>query len=98
MEFFALYFLVLMTLVVVMGVIPAWKRRKQTRELQQSIVPGDTVVTMGGIVARVLVREENTLILQLNENSCSQMRVLISAIQGSTQKDMQDAENIAKKK
>jgi preprotein translocase subunit YajC len=86
-EFTLLYFLVLVTLVIVMVVIPSRKKHKQKQEMIKAIAPGDTVVTIGGIVAEVVAREETTFVLRLNENSDSLMRVMISAIQGATQKN-----------
>jgi preprotein translocase subunit YajC len=86
LEFVALYFIVLVLLVVFIIVVPSRKRRIRHQELLKAITPGDTVVTIGGIVATVVAREENTFILRLNEDNNSHMRVLVSAIQGATQR------------
>ena len=88
-----MYFFVLLLAVVFIVVLPSRKRRKQHQELLKAITPGDTVITVGGIVATVVAREESTFVLQLNENSDSHMRVLISAVQGASLKTQEGAQN-----
>jgi len=82
MEFITLYFAVLLVLIVAIGVIPGLRRRKQKKLMLAGLTPGDTVVTSGGVVADVVALEESTVVLQLNENTSSLIRVMKIAIQG----------------
>lgn len=73
-------------LIYLFMVIPGKRKHKKKQEMLKDVAAGDTVITMGGIVARVLEREEDALILELMENQDCCMRVLIYAIQQVTKK------------
>ncbi|MCL2602055.1 MAG: preprotein translocase subunit YajC [Treponema sp.] len=94
MEFITLYFAVLLALIVVIGVIPSLRRRKQRQRMVAGITLGDTVVTTGGIVADVVALEESTLVLQLNENSTSLVRIMKNAVQGVAKKESKEAQKL----
>ena len=86
MEVVVIYFLLIAVMMIIFIVLPGKKRQRQKHEILKTIAPGDTVITIGGIVAAVVAREENTLILQLNENSDSHIRILQEAVQGVSHK------------
>ena len=60
--------------VVVFGVFyfllirPQKKKDKELKEMRDSLAVGDTIVTIGGIIAHVAKVEENAVILEIGPN------------------------------
>lgn len=75
-------------LVVMFGIMylliirPQKKRDKQTTEMRNAIQVGDEIVTIGGIVGRVVVIKEDTLIIETGSDR-SKMRIKRWAIQSN---------------
>lgn len=81
MQIVGLYSLLILALCFVFVVLPGKRKHKKMQAMHKAIRPGDTIITMGGIVATVLEREEDTLVLQLLEDKECYMRVLTYAVQ-----------------
>jgi len=74
-------FLVLMAAAFYFFIIrPQSKRQKEQRELNQSLQPGDKVITIGGIYGRIESVREDSIILKVESGET--IRFLRSAIAG----------------
>ena len=60
--------------------IPNKKKQRKAQELHASIVPGDVVVTIGGIVGRVAERDEDYVTLLIDEEKQVTMKVVLYAV------------------
>lgn len=80
--FFILYFVAIILLLGVFVLLPVRQRARQKRQLLAALTPGDTVITAGGVLARIVKREEDTLIVELFEGSECKMRILTQTVQG----------------
>lgn len=75
-------------LVVMFGIMylliirPQKKRDKQTAEMRNAIQVGDEIITIGGIVGRVVIIKEDTLIIETGSDR-SKMRIKRWAIQSN---------------
>ena len=49
---------------------PQKKREKQVQEMRQAIEVGDEIVTIGGIVGRVVSIKEDTLVVETSAERC----------------------------
>jgi len=81
MNYIIIYALLILMMSFFFIVLPNKKRHKRVQEMHESIRAGDTVITIGGVIATVIELEEDTLILRLLEDKECYMRVLIYAIQ-----------------
>lgn len=93
MQYLIIYALMIAILIYLFMVIPGKKKHKQKQEMLKDVAVGDTVITMGGIIAKVLEREEDTLILELMENSDCRIRVLVYAVQQIARKEAALSDN-----
>lgn len=81
-------FLPIIMLVVMFGIMyfliirPQKKRDKQTADMRNSVQVGDEVVTIGGVVGRVVVIKEDSLIIETGSDR-SKMRIKRWAIQSN---------------
>ena len=74
-------FLVLMAVVFYFFIIrPQSKRQKEQRDFNQSLQPGDRVITIGGIYGRIESIREDSVILKVESGTT--IRLLRSAIAG----------------
>ncbi|MGL5515080.1 MAG: preprotein translocase subunit YajC [Sporomusa sp.] len=80
MQYLIIYALMMALLFYLFMVIPGKRKHNKKQEMLKDVAVGDTVITMGGIVAKVLEREQDTLILELMENRDCRIRVLIYSI------------------
>ena len=72
-------------LVVMIGVFyfllirPENKRKKEAEEMRSAVKTGDKIVTIGGIIGRVVSIKEETLVLETTRD-CTKIRILKSAV------------------
>lgn len=74
---YALGIFILMYLFVV---VPGKKKNKKMRIMHDSIKVGDEIITIGGIIGIVLERNNDEIILKINEHGVT-MRILVYAVQ-----------------
>lgn len=60
--------------------IPNKKKQRKMQELHQSIVPGDVVVTIGGVVGTVKEREEDYVTLIIDQEKDVTLKVVLYAV------------------
>ncbi len=60
--------------------IPNKKKQKKVREFHDSIVPGDVVITIGGVVGTVLRRDGEYVTLLVDEKKEVTIQVVLYAI------------------
>lgn len=60
--------------------IPNKKKNKQMREMHASIAPGDTVVTIGGVVGKVKEKDDTYVTLVIDEEKGVNIRFLLMAV------------------
>jgi len=62
-------------------IAPGKKKNAQTRAMHDSVKPGDKVVTIGGLVARVVERDGDSVKLLVDEEAGTTATFVIYAIQ-----------------
>lgn len=60
--------------------IPNKKKQRKMQELHQSVAPGDTVITIGGVVGIVKEKEEDYVTLVIDKERDVTMKVVLYAI------------------
>lgn len=60
--------------------IPNKKKQKKMQDLHQSIAPGDTVITIGGVVGVVRAKEDDYVTLVIDEDKDVTMKVVLYAV------------------
>ncbi|MEE0452010.1 preprotein translocase subunit YajC [Peptacetobacter sp.] len=73
---YALGIFVLMYLFIV---VPGKKKNKKMRMMHDSIKVGDEIITIGGIIGVVLERNDDEILLKIDEHA--NMRILVYAVQ-----------------
>ena len=73
---YALGIFVLMYLFIV---VPGKKKNKKMRMMHDSIKVGDEIMTIGGIIGVVLERNDDEILLKIDEHA--NMRILVYAVQ-----------------
>ncbi|WP_295584606.1 preprotein translocase subunit YajC [uncultured Oscillibacter sp.] len=59
---------VLMVVFYFLLIRPENKRKKKAQEMRESIKKGDTITTIGGIVGRVVMVNQDTLVIETSED------------------------------
>ena len=77
---FGAYAVVLFVAMYVFVYIPNKKKQKKMQEMHNSIKPGDKIVTMGGIVGRVVERNDNYITICIDEDKQVNMQFVIYAV------------------
>lgn len=68
-EYSSLIMIVAMIAIVYFLMIrPEQKRKKQAQEMRNSLKKGDMITTIGGIVGRIVMVQENTIIIETSED------------------------------
>lgn len=80
MMLFAAYALLVFAAMYGFVYIPNKKKQRKMQELHDSIVPGDVVITIGGVVGRVVSRESDYVTLLVDEEKGVTVRVVLYAI------------------
>ena len=60
--------------------IPNKKKHRKMQEMHRSIAPGDMIVTIGGVVGRVLKKEGNYVTLVIDEEKNVTMKIVLYAV------------------
>lgn len=60
--------------------IPNKKKQRKMQELHQSVAPGDTVITIGGVVGIVKEKEEDYVTLVIDKERDVTMKVVLYAV------------------
>lgn len=77
---FGAYAVVLFVAMYVFVYIPNKKKQKKMQEMHNSIKPGDKIVTMGGIVGKVVERDDNYITICIDEDKQVNMQFVIYAV------------------
>lgn len=77
---FGAYAVVLFVAMYMFVYIPNKKKQKKVQEMHNSIKTGDKIVTMGGIVGRVVERDENYVTICIDEEKQVNMQFVIYAV------------------
>ncbi len=64
MDYIIIYALLILLMSFFFIVLPNKKRHKRVQEMHKSIRAGDTVITIGGVIATVIELEEDTLTIR----------------------------------
>ena len=89
-----LYALGMFVLIYVFTVIPGKKKNKQVRAMHDAVKPGDEIVTIGGIMGKVVQVTEDTITFETGED---RVRLQVKKWAISTTAKMEAAEAEAKK-
>ena len=81
-----IYVLGLVLLLYFLTILPGKRKNKKTREMHDSVAVGDTISTIGGIIGRVVERDEDSALLCIDENNGTTMRIVIFAVQSVVEK------------
>ena len=60
--------------------IPNKKKHRKMQEMHNSIAPGDRVITIGGVVGKVLKKEDDYLTLVIDEEKEVTMKIVLYAV------------------
>lgn len=60
-----IYFVVIIALFYFIAILPQKKRDKKTREMLDNIVPGDEIITIGGINGKVLSIKDDKFVIEV---------------------------------
>lgn len=75
-----LYVLGLFVLIYFFSVLPAKRKHRRVQAMHEAVKVGDEVVTVGGVIAEVLSRDGEELVLRLNDAGAT-MKIIIYAVQ-----------------
>ncbi len=81
-----IYVIGVVVLLYFMTILPGKRKNKKTRAMHDSIVPGDQISTIGGIIATVDARDGDTLTLLIDPNTKTTMRIVVYAVQNILEK------------
>ncbi len=62
-------------------ILPGKRKNKRVRAMHDSIQVGDTVATIGGIIGKVVERDNETLKLLICEKTGTEMKIVVMAAQ-----------------
>ena len=62
-------------------IVPGKKKNKQMREMHDRVKVGDKVTTMGGLIGRVVWRDQDTVKLLVDEETGATATFVVYAIQ-----------------
>ena len=77
---FAAYAVLVFVAIYIFVYIPNKKKQKSRQELHKSLVPGDTVITIGGLVGSVQAVEGDYVTLLLDEKTGATAKVVLYSI------------------
>ena len=75
-----LYALLILGLIYFLAIVPGKKKNKKVREMHDSVAVGDEIVTVGGVIGRVVARDDEIVKIQIDPQGAT-MRILIYAVQ-----------------
>lgn len=81
-----IYIIGVAILMYVLTILPGKRKNKQVRAMHDSIVTGDVVATIGGIIGTVVERDEETVKILIDEKTGTEMKVVVMAIQSILEK------------
>lgn len=84
---FGSYAVVLFIAMYLCVYVPNKKKQKKMQEMHNALVPGDEVITMGGIAGRVVERNGEYVTLCIDEEKQVNMQVVIYAVSQVKGKD-----------
>lgn len=77
---FGAYAVVLFVAMYLFVYVPNKKKQKKMQAMHDSLVPGDEVITLGGIVGKVVSRDDEYVTLCIDEEKQVNMQVVIYAV------------------
>ena len=63
-----LYALGMFVLIYVFTIIPGKKKNKQVRAMHDAVKPGDEIVTIGGIVGKIVMVKPDTIVIETSDD------------------------------
>ena len=76
-----IYAVGVMVLLYLTTILPGKKKNKKVREMHASIQVGDTIATIGGIIGKVVERDEEPIKLLICEKTGAEMKIVVMAAQ-----------------
>ena len=76
---------------------PESKRKKQAEEMRNSLKKGDQITTIGGIVAKIVMINEETIIVETSDDRVRMELTKWAVSVNNTQQQAAEAERQAKK-
>jgi len=77
---FGAYAVMLFVVMYLFVYVPNKKKQKKMQAMHDSLVPGDEVITLGGIVGKVVSRDDEYVTLCIDEEKQVNMQVVIYAV------------------
>ena len=84
-----IYIIGVAVLMYVLTILPSKRKNKKVREMHDSIAVGDVVATIGGIVGKVVYRDEEIVKILIDEKTGTEMKVVVMAVQTILEKAAQ---------
>ena len=60
---------------------PSKKKNQKMREMHDSVAPGDVIASIGGIVGKVVERDDEFVTMLIDEKTGTQMKIVVMAVQ-----------------
>ena len=86
--------IIMIALLYFMMIRPENKRKKQAEEMRNSLKKGDQITTIGGIIGRIVLVKDNSIVIETSED---RVRMEVSKWAVSTNNSQQPEEKKAKK-
>lgn len=77
---FLAYGVIVIAAMYIFVYIPNKRKQRKVQELHNSIAEGDQVITIGGVLGRVIKKEENYLTLVIDEEKAVTMKIVLYAV------------------
>lgn len=77
---FLAYGVIVVVAMYIFVYIPNKRKQRKVQELHNSIAAGDMVITIGGVIGRVVQKEGNYLTLVIDEEKDVSMRIVLYAV------------------
>jgi len=77
---FGAYAVMLFVVMYLFVYVPNKKKQKKMQAMHDALVPGDEVITLGGIVGKVVSRDDEYVTLCIDEEKQVNMQVVIYAV------------------
>ena len=82
-----LYIAGVFLLLYILSIRPARKKHKIMVDLQNKIQPGDEIITIGGIIGKVVDKEGDTFTIMTDEKNKTTVKIIKYAVQSVIEKE-----------
>lgn len=81
LSFILIYAVGVIALLYIFIVLPGKRKNKQVRAMHAELQVGDEIATLGGIIGKVIEKNNETVTLLIDEETGSKMRIVLMAVQ-----------------